>query len=189
MDGNKITYYDRNFIDRERNPEIEAEYIYGIWEIPNGYGNIYHIASFRTREQLDAFAKMLDFEYEFTTDESDFKEGRISKKIVRGGDTLESDALMDELWKSLDNPARHREIMEKLEEGKDDICNAYHISRENLARARRIKSLSNGHIVDNLYTDDGETIRIYECNPNYKKFYKPLPLDEHIAYEREHGVY
>ena len=53
--------------------------------------------------------------------------------------------------------------------------------------AKKIKGHSNGSIVDCYILNDGETLHIYRPNPNAKEVYKPLPLDEHIKYIREHG--
>lgn len=53
--------------------------------------------------------------------------------------------------------------------------------------AKKIKGLSNGNIVDCYIWNDGETLHVYRPNPNAKEVYKPLPIDEHIKYMREHG--
>lgn len=66
---------------------------------------------------------------------------------------------------------------------------AYGITEENLSRAKSIKALSNGSIVDCYVTNDGGRVRIYRCNPNAKSFYRPLPLDEHIKFTEAHGTY
>ncbi len=55
--------------------------------------------------------------------------------------------------------------------------------------AKPIKLLSNGLIVDGYYTNDGETIAFYRPNPNAKEIYKPLSVKDHIAFQREYGVY
>ena len=77
----------------------------------------------------------------------------------------------------------------KLENHFDDIQQAYNINPNNLEQAHKFKCLSNGSIVDGFFTNDGKTIKIYRCNPNAKKFYKPLSTKKHIAYQRKHGVY
>ena len=41
--------------------------------------------------------------------------------------------------------------------------------------------------IENL--NDGEIIRIYRPNPNYKEVYQPLPLTQHIAHIKLHGTY
>lgn len=53
--------------------------------------------------------------------------------------------------------------------------------------AKKIKGHSNGSIVDCYILNDGETLHIYRPNPNAKAVYKPLPIEEHIKYMREHG--
>ena len=55
--------------------------------------------------------------------------------------------------------------------------------------AKLIKALSNGSIVDCYFTNDGKTIKFYRPNPNAKNVYKPLPLKEHIEYQKQYGVY
>lgn len=57
------------------------------------------------------------------------------------------------------------------------------------SNAKPIKLLSNGSIVDGYYTNDGKTITLYRPNPNYKDIYKPLSTKDHIAFQREHGIY
>lgn len=53
--------------------------------------------------------------------------------------------------------------------------------------AKCFKGLSNGSYVDCYYvhTEDGAVI--FRPNPNAKNVYKPLSLDEHIAFSRVNG--
>lgn len=53
--------------------------------------------------------------------------------------------------------------------------------------AKPIKGHSNGSIVTCFFTNDGETITFWRPNPNAKVVWNPLPIDEHIRYNREHG--
>ena len=55
--------------------------------------------------------------------------------------------------------------------------------------SRPIKALSNGHIVDCYFFNDGENITIYRPNPNYKELYKPLSIQEHIKHCEIYGNY
>lgn len=55
--------------------------------------------------------------------------------------------------------------------------------------AHPILALSNGSIVTCYFTNDGSTVRIYRPNPNCKDIYHPLPLMEHIAYQRLYGCF
>ena len=56
-------------------------------------------------------------------------------------------------------------------------------------KAKPIKALSNGSIVDCFYVNDGNTITFYRPNPNIKEIYNPMTTPEHIAYQRDHGIY
>ena len=53
--------------------------------------------------------------------------------------------------------------------------------------ANKFKGLSNGSYVDCYYvhTDNGSII--FRPNPNAKEVYKPLTLQEHLAYSRVNG--
>lgn len=53
---------------------------------------------------------------------------------------------------------------------------------------KKIKGYSNGSIVDCYVLNDGETLHVYRPNPNAKEVYKPLSIEEHIKYKRDHGV-
>lgn len=55
--------------------------------------------------------------------------------------------------------------------------------------AKPIKALSNGSIVTCYYTNDGENIRFYRPNPNAKRVYTPLTIENHIAHRRIYGSY
>lgn len=56
---------------------------------------------------------------------------------------------------------------------------------------KKIKALSNGSIVDCYIKRDNrkKTITILRPNPNAKDIYKPLTLNEHIAFQTLHGIY
>ena len=55
--------------------------------------------------------------------------------------------------------------------------------------ATHIIALSNGHLVDCYFTNDGKTITFYRPNPNDKDIYKPLDLQQHIAHCKIYGTY
>ncbi len=57
------------------------------------------------------------------------------------------------------------------------------------ASAKPIKLLSNGCIVDGFYTDENNIITFWRPNPNCKDIYKPMELEEHIAYHLSHGIW
>ena len=153
---NRILYYDRNFTERMRNPDIKPDYVYAIFTL----SCFYHLASFRTREQMEAFAETLGFTYSW-----DEETGKGMTSLPIYGNAVDKDV------------SDSRAAM------------AYGISDLNMANAKTFKSLSNGHIVDNLFVNNGKEIRIYRCNGNYKDFYKPLDTDEHISFQQKHGVY
>lgn len=52
-----------------------------------------------------------------------------------------------------------------------------------------MKLLSNGHIVDGFFRIVEHTVELYRPNPNCPDIYKPLPLDEHIKFQQENGIY
>ena len=187
--GNKISYYQHNFLDCQRCPDIKPEWIYVIWTT-DGYS--FHAASFKTESQLKAFAKKLGFTYEWTSEREDgYKEGFCSHNIFNHAQDEEP----LEKWRSYYNKAffsgleSSKKLGRKwLENHFEDIHQAYDINPKNLEQAHKFKCLSNGSIVDGFFTNDGKTIKIYRCNPNAKKFYKPLSTEKHIAYQRKHGV-
>lgn len=47
--------------------------------------------------------------------------------------------------------------------------------------------LSNGSLVECYYLHTGNGSVIYRPNPNAKEVYKPLPIDEHIAFQSVYG--
>ena len=53
--------------------------------------------------------------------------------------------------------------------------------------AKPFTGLSNGWLVTCYLFNDGETLHLYRPNPNYPDVYKPLTVEEHIAYCRENG--
>lgn len=57
--------------------------------------------------------------------------------------------------------------------------------------AIKIKALSNGRIVDCYYKKDkkAKQIVLYRPNPNAKDIYKPLDIEEHIAFQKLYGIY
>ena len=66
MFGNRVSFYQHNFLECQRNPDIKPEWIYAIWySDESGWSGQYHIASFRTEEQLKKFAKLIGFKYEW----------------------------------------------------------------------------------------------------------------------------
>lgn len=57
------------------------------------------------------------------------------------------------------------------------------------SNAEPMKVLSNGSIVTGYVSRDGDVITVWRPNPNVKSIYDPMPLDEHIAYEKANGVF
>lgn len=186
---NRISYYDRNFINRRNNPDIQADWVYAIWTLSNSF----HVASFKTEEQLKAFADKIGFTYTWDKEREDgYKEGHTSIDIH---DNV-CDGEITDIWHKYMDMAFHSENddekklgREWLENHWDDKCQAYGMTSEHLEEAKPIKALSNGSIVDCYYVNDGKDVKFYRCNPNAKKFYKPLSLEEHIAYQKQYGIY
>ena len=194
LKGNQICYQQCNWLDCQRNPKIEPVWKYVIWYPDESeWSWQYSIASFDTEDQLKAFADAIGFTYEWTSERyGGFKSGRIS--VVFESQSVDKEPKGK--WEEYYNKAFFSEDKSENEAGLswlnihfDDICQAYSINSENLRNAKRIKALSNGSIVDCLFTNDGERVKFYRCNPNAKKYYKPLSLKEHIKYQREHGTY
>lgn len=52
-----------------------------------------------------------------------------------------------------------------------------------------MKMLCNGSIVDCFFRTMERDVEIYRPNPNSKEVYKPLELDEHIAFQNKNGIY
>lgn len=52
-----------------------------------------------------------------------------------------------------------------------------------------IKALSNGSIVDCFYKETKDKVIFYRPNPNAKNVYHPLPLKEHIEYQKQNGTF
>lgn len=190
MTGNKISYYDRNFFERQyRDKDIQADWVYAIWTLSNGF----HVASFKTEEQLKAFADKIGFSYTWDSEREDgYKEGHTSVDIH---DHAQDEEVLD-IWRRYMDMAFQNENEEEKKQGKkwlathfDDKCQAYCMTSEHMAIAKPIKALSNGSIVDCYYINNGKDVKFYRCNPNAKKFYKPLPLDEHIAYQKKYGSF
>lgn len=193
--GNRVTYYQHNFLDVQRNPDIKPEWLYAIWYADEtSWSGTYHVASFKTESQLKAFADKLGFTYSWEEEREDgYKSGRCS--VVIENDS--KDDVVQAEWgknhqKAYDENSSKR-AREKaslwLDNCWKDIHQAYSISQENLTKATKFKCLSNGSIVDAYFLNDGQRIKIYRCNPNARDFYKPLTTEEHIKFQREYGSF
>jgi hypothetical protein len=193
--GNRITYYQHNFLEVQRNPDIKPEWIYAIWYADEtAWSFTYHVASFKTEEQLKAFADKLGFTYSWEEEREDgFKSGRCSVVIEHES----KDDVVQAEWgknyqKAYDKNSSKR-AREKaglwLNNCWKDIHQAYSISQENLAKATKFKFLSNGSLVDGYFLNDGQRIKIYRCNPNARDFYKPLSTEERINFQRKYGCF
>lgn len=193
--GNRVTYYQSNFLECQRNPDIVPEGIYAIWYADETeWSFTYHVASFETEEQLKTFADKLGFTYSWEEEREDgFKSGRCSVVI----ENESKDDVVQAEWgknfqKAFDENSSKR-AREKaslwLNNCWKDIHQAYSISQENLAKATKFKCLSNGSIVDGYFLNDGQRIKIYRCNPNAKDFYKPLSTEDHINFQRMYGCF
>ena len=124
------------------------------------HNGLYYLAEFDKKEQLDFFAETLGFTYEMKDGETTrTRDGEESTYIEY---TL-SHSFEEEpsFWKREDVPAL----------------------------ARPVKLLSNGRIVTGYVWNDGKTIHIYRPNPNAKEVYKPMSLEDHIAYKKVMGVF
>lgn len=193
--GNRVTYYQYNFLDCQRNPDIQPEWIYAIWYAPEtAWSHTYHIASFKTENQLKAFADKLGFTYTWEEESEDgYKSGRCS--VVIENDSADQ-SVQDE-WKYNYSKAYDEKASKKAREKARlwlDNCwknlhQAYSISSENLQKATKFKCLSNGSIVDGYFLNDGQRIKIYRCNPNARDFYKPLTTEEHINFQKTYGCF
>lgn len=194
MNGNRVTYYCRNWLEVQKNPKIEQDWVYAIWYSDKSHwSGQYHIATFRTEKQLQDFSKLIGFKYVWDKlNLNGTKEGRIS--VVFENETKDKEPC--EEWDNYYHKAFYSDVPSEQEIGLKwldshfkDKCQAYGINAENLKRAKKIKALSNGSIVDCLFINDGERVKFYRCNPNAKNFYKPLPLKQHIKFQQTKGVY
>lgn len=194
LKGNQICYHQTNWLDCQRNPNIEPIWKYVIWyPDESSWSWQYCVASFDSEDQLKSFADTIGFTYEWTSERYDgFKTGRISVVFENHSKDKEP---CDE-WQKYYDMAFHSDNEEENEIGNKWLaehflneCQAYSINLENLKRAKKIKALSNGSIVDCYFVNDGKRVKFYRCNPNAKKFYHPLSLEEHIKYHREHGSF
>lgn len=192
MRTNRVTYYNRYFAYKDTRPE----YIYAIWQAD--YASMFHVASFKTREQLDAFAKKLDFTYTLeernSYDGDKYMEGCTSKVIEGHTYDKEIAGIRETLFSNAYGQVFKggnvdREAQKIYEEYFQSINGAYGITDEHLKIAKPIKALSNGSIVDCLYISQKDRVLFYRPNPNCKEFYKPLPTEEHIKYVKENGTF
>lgn len=72
---------------------------------------------------------------------------------------------------------------------KNNILGVTDAENEKPENARYLWSLSNGSIVKNWFISNDEEIIIHRINPNNKKYYKPIPLDKCIEYEKTFGSF
>lgn len=194
LKGNQICYHQTNWLECQRNPDIKPVWKYVIWyPDESSYSWQYCVASFETEEQLKRFADTIGFTYEWTSKRYDgFKSGRIS--VVFENTSRDNEPCIE--WQKYYDMAFHSGSKEDQEIGNnwlerhfENKCQAYSINSEHLMIAKPIKALSNGSIVDCYFINDGKRVKFYRCNPNAKDFYKPMSLEEHIMYQREHGTY
>lgn len=187
MNGNMVVYRERK--ENEPTKVTEREFI-----IYCEGASMYHVASFKTEDQLKKFCDLIGVTYEW----DEILPGR---KVGKCSHTIEHDArdceIEEEFKKNWRTAYYGKDDVERVAARKwldehdryDTERSAYCITKENLRLARSIKALSNGSIVDCYVTNDGECVRIYRCNPNSKKFYNPLSIDEHIKFVNAHGIY
>ncbi len=74
-------------------------------------------------------------------------------------------------------------IVNKLLDDSNSFWDLSEVPKE----AKKIKGHSNGSLVDCYILNDGDVLHVYRPNPNARAVYQPLPLEEHIAYKKEHG--
>ena len=193
--GNRVTYYQDNFLEVQRDPDIKPEWVYAIWYADETvWSSTYHIASFKNENQLKAFADKLGFTYTWKEEREDgFKSGRCS--VVIEHDSVDKctrdewDKNMEKAYRENVSERARKKAMLWLNNHFKDVCQAYSISQENLQKAKKFKCLSNGSIVDGYFLNDGKRIKIYRCNPNARDFYKPLSTEEHIKFQRTYGSF
>lgn len=184
MRGNTIVYYEE-----ANGTDIESGFVIKSMDY------MQHVAEFKTEKQLQEFAALLGFTYEWDEVKPGRRIGHCSHVIVK--DAKDEEIISEYKRLSLlgacgiysDDPAQSAAAKEWLNMRFDIKPLAYRITAENLSQAKEIKALSNGSVVDCLFVNDGETVRIYRCLPGARLFYKPMPLEEHIEYQRVHGVY
>ena len=88
------------------------------------------------------------------------------------------------------SPLYDNELYEVWESDKFFKDGGYFWKKEELpAGAKKIKALSNGSIVDCYYQIKKDNVLFYRPNPNAKRVYKPLSLEEHIKFQSENGIY
>lgn len=54
---------------------------------------------------------------------------------------------------------------------------------------KRIKALSNGSVVDCYISQKRGVISLFRPNPNSKRLYKPMDLDQQIQHKKNRGIY
>lgn len=88
------------------------------------------------------------------------------------------------------SPVYADEFCEVWESDKLFNDGGYFWKKEELpAGAKKIKGLSNGAIVDCFYIIKKDNILFYRPNPNAKRVYRPLSVEEHIKFQSENGIY
>ena len=173
MTGNIVIYYEEaNGVDMVRGFVIKS------------IDEMWHVADFKTERQLQKFAALLGFTYEWDEVSPGRRIGHCSHVIDYHAEDKE---VVDEIGRIFCD--EYLAASGWLDRIFDTERGAYKINDYNLMRSKKIKALSNGSVVDCLFVNDGEIIRIYRCNPNARKFYKPLSLDAKMEYENIHGIY
>lgn len=119
----------------------------------------WHLADFKTREQLDMFARLLGFTYVLCEDQESDLYGRYQEYAISHQFT--EPLGYGGFWHYTDLP-------------KD---------------AKPFIALSNGHLVTCYFTNDGQTIAIYRPNPNAKEVYHPFTAEDHRTYQSIYGSY
>lgn len=128
--------------------------------ILNIKNSMFHSASFYNIKQFKRFIKQFDLKLKYV---GTYNEGKDNEtKAYRLNYTLITD-LAGGFWNLTEIPKN----------------------------AIKIKALSNGSIVDCYYKKDkkAKQIVLYRPNPNAKDIYKPLDIEEHIAFQKLYGIY
>ena len=135
-----ITTVDKTF-SNHRSPVI----IHRGWQ--------FYIEEFNSIEQLNRYAEMLGFTYEFMSSDAICRDG---KNVIYTQYGMSHEIVETSLpfWKLSDLPKDAKPFIDK----------------------------SNGKIVTCYFTNDGETITIYRPNPNAKEVYTPVSREERVKY-------
>ena len=183
---NRVTFYNRNFSYKG----VEPEYIWAIWYPMNSpYSYQYQINSFYKRKDLEKYLNKLGVKLIMISE----TEGYTDKSIIPDFKNKILNKSYNNIWSKAYDFTKSQEYRNKYKKELENFCKKHEkyialgMTDADFNKAKKFKEYSNGYLVDCYFITTPKEVRIYRPNTNYKKYYKPLPINQSIEYRKRNG--